>query len=182
MVAKCFYKIFSILWSFTRKLMIICMWTHVTSHNPRKVDHIRLSFFQIRVEKLERGPSGFQFFACFMMFLTSSDLGTNHSAVLWVRRGPPGCAWVVLICSLDTRSYTTKNRVLKKRQSYMVNLCLTAWRQRDSTCVPSSCCLRYVFGVKYLTTNDIQQLILLQIEHLMFFHLMLVLVEQIFIV
>ena len=52
----------------------------MTSHNQAEVDHMRLSFFQIRVEKGKRGPTSFQFFAYFM-FLTSSDLTTNHSAV-----------------------------------------------------------------------------------------------------
>ena len=79
--------------------------------NQAEVDHRRLLFFQIRVENLKRGSPGFQFFAYFMTFLTSSDLRTNHSAVLWVRRGPSACAWVVLIWSIDTKSYTTENRV-----------------------------------------------------------------------
>ena len=53
----------------------------LTSHNRAEVDHIRLLFFEIRAENLKRGPSGFQFFAYFMMFLMSSNLRTNHSAV-----------------------------------------------------------------------------------------------------
>ena len=59
---------------------MICVWTPLASHNQAEIDHIRLSFFQIRVENLKRGPPGFQFFAYFMTFLTSSDLRTNHSA------------------------------------------------------------------------------------------------------
>ena len=74
------------------------------------------------------------------------------------------------------------NPNLEKQQPYMVNLCLIMWRQQDSTCIPSSHHLCYVFWVKYLTANNIQQLTLLEIEHLIFFHLMLVLVGQIFIV
>ena len=46
-----------------------------------EVDHIRLWLFEIRVENLKRGPSGFQFLAYFMTFLMSSYLRTNHSAV-----------------------------------------------------------------------------------------------------
>ena len=163
----------------------------LTSHNWVEDDHIRLSFFQIRVENLNRGPPDFQFFAYFMMFLTSSDLRTNHSAVLWVRRGPPSCAWFVLICGLDTKSYTTENQVDPSRFSTLIwknnsliwsTSALLVWRQKDSTCIPSLCCLWYVFWVKYLTTNDIQQLILLESEHLIFFHLMLVLFRQILII
>ena len=62
------------------------------SHNWAEVDHIRLSFFQIKVEKGKRGLPGFQFFAYFMTFLMSSDLRTSHSAVFLVRGGQPGCA------------------------------------------------------------------------------------------
>ena len=64
---------------------VICVWSPLTSHNWVGVDHIRLSFFQISIENLKRGPPSFQFFAYFMMFLTSSDLRTNHSAWFWVR-------------------------------------------------------------------------------------------------
>ena len=53
----------------------------LTSHNRAEIDHIRLLFIQIRVENLKRGQPGFQVFAYFMMFLTSSDLRTNHSTV-----------------------------------------------------------------------------------------------------
>ena len=35
------------------------------SHNRAEIAHIRLVFFQIRVEKRKRGPPGFQFFVCF---------------------------------------------------------------------------------------------------------------------
>ena len=72
--------------------MMICMRIPLTSHNQAEIDHIRLLFFQIRVENLKRGPPGFQFFAYFITFLTSSDLRTNHTVVFLVRGGPPGCA------------------------------------------------------------------------------------------
>ena len=157
------------------------------SHNQEEIDHVRLVFFQIRVENLKMGPSGFQFFVCFDVIRSENQ---SQCRIL-SQRGPPGCAWVVLICSLDTKYIQLKtgwthlsffNPNLRKQQPYMVNLCLIMSRQRDSTHIPSSHCLCYVFQVKYLTTNNTQQLILLEIEHLIFFHLMLVLVEQIFIV
>ena len=64
----------------------------------------------------------------------------------------------------------------------MGNLCPIVRRQRESTQIPSSHRLYYVFRVKYLATNDIQQLILLEIEHFISFYIMFDLVRQIFIV
>ena len=40
----------------------------MTSHNQAEVDHMSLSFFEIRVENRKRGPPGFQFFAYFYVF------------------------------------------------------------------------------------------------------------------
>ena len=71
---------------------------------------------------------------------------------------------------------------MEKRQPYMLNLCSIVWRQRESTRILSSRHLQYAFRVKYLTISDIEKLVLLENEHLIFFHLMFVLVEQIFIV
>ena len=68
-----------------QSVIMICGCTPLTLHNWAEFDHIRLSFFQIRVENLNRGLPDFQFFAYFMMFLTSSDLRTNHNAVFLVR-------------------------------------------------------------------------------------------------
>ena len=52
------------------------------SHDRVEIDHIRLLFFQIRVENLKRGPPGFQFFGYFVTFLTSSNLRNNYSIIL----------------------------------------------------------------------------------------------------
>ena len=87
-------------------LMMICRWTLI-SHNQAEIDHIRLLFFQIRIENLKRGPSGFQFFVCFDI-IRSED---QSQCMILSQRGPPGCLSVVLICGLDTKSYTTENRV-----------------------------------------------------------------------
>ena len=53
-------------------MMMMCMWTSLTSHDLAEIDHIRLLFFQIRVENLKRGPPGFQFFVYFMTFFVFS--------------------------------------------------------------------------------------------------------------
>ena len=84
-----------------------CGWTPVTSHNQAEIDHTRLVFFQIRVEEGKKGPPGFQFFVCFDI-IRSED---QSQCMILSQRGPPSCASVVLICSLDTKSYTTENRL-----------------------------------------------------------------------
>ena len=84
------------------------MWMHpVTSYSWAEIDHIRLVFFQIRVEKVKRGPSSFQFFVCFDI-IRSKD---QSQCMILSQRGPPGHASVVLICGLDTKSYRTENRL-----------------------------------------------------------------------
>ena len=77
------------------------------SHNRAEIDHIRLVFFQIRVEKGKRGPPGFQFFVCFDIIMSED----KSQCMILSQRDPPGCASVVLICSLDTKSYTTENQL-----------------------------------------------------------------------
>ena len=79
----------------------------MTSYNRAEIDHIRLVFFQIRVKNLKKGQPGFQFFVCFDV-IRSED---QSQCMILSQRGPPGCASVVLICGLDTKSYTTENRV-----------------------------------------------------------------------
>ena len=88
-------------------VMMIRRWTPLMLHDQEEIDHVRLVFFQIRVENLKMGPSGFQFFVCFDV-IRSED---QSQCRILSQRGPPGCAWVVLICDLDTKSYTTENRV-----------------------------------------------------------------------
>ena len=51
-----------------------------------EIDHIRLVFFQIRVENLKRGPPGFQFFVCFDIIRSE---GQSQRRIL-SQRGPPG--------------------------------------------------------------------------------------------
>ena len=87
--------------------MVIRRWTLLTSHNRAEIDHIKLVFFQIRVENLIRGPPGFQFFVCFHV-IRSED---QSQCRILSQRGPPCCAQIVLICGLDTKLYTTENRV-----------------------------------------------------------------------
>ena len=59
----------------------------LTSHNRTEIDHIRMLFFQIRFENLKRGPPGFQFFVCFMMFFKSSDLRPQSQHNIVSQRG-----------------------------------------------------------------------------------------------
>ena len=152
--------------------MLICGWTPLTSYDRAEIDHIRLAFFQIRSENLKRDPPGFQFFVCFDVIM-SEDQWQFWFATLTQNHIQLKTGWTPL-------SFFNPN--LEKYHPYMVNLCLIMWHQRESTHISSSCHLWYVFWVNYLTTNDIQQLILLEIEHLIFFYLMFVLVGQIFIV
>ena len=63
----------------------------MTSHDRTEIDHIRLVFFQIRVEKRKRGPPGFQLFVCFEV-IRSED---QSQFMIPSQRGPPGCASVV---------------------------------------------------------------------------------------
>ena len=77
------------------------------SQNQEEIDYVRLVFFQIRVQNLKMGPSGFQFLVCFDV-IRSED---QSQCRILNQRGPPGCAWVVLIYELDTKSYTTENQV-----------------------------------------------------------------------
>ena len=77
----------------------------MTSHDRAEIDHIRLVFFQIWVEKGKRGPPGFQFFVCIGV-IRSED---QSQCMILSQRGPPSRASVVLICGLDTKSYTTEN-------------------------------------------------------------------------
>ena len=46
----------------------------MTSHNRAEIDHIRLVFFQIRVEKVKKSPPGFQFFVCFDIIRSEDQL------------------------------------------------------------------------------------------------------------
>ena len=89
------------------QLMMIRRWIPMTSHNQVEIDHIRLVFFQIKVEKGKRSPPSFQFFVCFDV-IRSED---QSQCMILSQMGPPGCASVILICSLDTKLYTTENRV-----------------------------------------------------------------------
>ena len=58
------------------RLMMICRWTPLTSHDQAEIDHIRLVFFQIRVESQKRVHPVFSF----LFVLTSPGLRTNHNA------------------------------------------------------------------------------------------------------
>ena len=69
-------------------VMMICRWTPLTSHNRAEIDHIRLVFFQIRVENLKRGPPSFQFFVCFDV-IRSED---QSQCRILGQRGPPDLA------------------------------------------------------------------------------------------
>ena len=69
-------------------MMMICRWTPLTSHNRAEIAHIRLVFFQIRVECRKRGPPGFQFFVCFDL-IRSED---QSQCRILSQRGPPSCA------------------------------------------------------------------------------------------
>ena len=68
--------------------MMICRWTPLTSHNRAEIDHIRLAFFQIRVEDLKRGPSSFHFFVCFDVIRSENQ---SQCRIL-IQRGPLGLA------------------------------------------------------------------------------------------
>ena len=82
-------------------------WTPLTSHYRAEIDHIRLVIFQIRVENLKTGPPGFHFFVCFDV-IRSED---QSQCRILSQRGPPGCAEIVWICDLDTKSYRSENRM-----------------------------------------------------------------------
>ena len=79
----------------------------ITTHDQAEIDHIRLVLFQIKVEKGKRGLSGFQFFVCFDVIRPQDQ----SECMILSQRGPPGHASVVLICDLDTKSYTAENQV-----------------------------------------------------------------------
>ena len=81
--------------------------TPLTTHDRTEIDHIKLVVFQIKVEKGKRGPSGFQFFVCFDVIRPEDQ----SQCMILSQRGPPRHASVVLICDLDTKSYTTENWV-----------------------------------------------------------------------
>ena len=66
--------------------MMICGWAPLTSHFRGDIDHIKLLFFQIRVENLKRGPPSFQFFVCFDV-IRSKD---QSQCKILSQRGPPG--------------------------------------------------------------------------------------------
>ena len=57
------------------------------AHDRAEIDHIRLVFFQIRVENLKRGPLGFQFFACFDAIRSDDKLQCR----ILSQRDPLGC-------------------------------------------------------------------------------------------
>ena len=88
-------------------MLMICGCIPLTSDDQAEIDHIRLMFFQIRVENLKRGPPGFKFFVYFDV-IRSED---QSQCRILSQRGPPGRATVVLICSLDRKLYTTQNWV-----------------------------------------------------------------------
>ena len=67
---------------------MICGWTPLASHFRAEIDHIRLVFFQIRVENLKRGPPSFQ---CFVGFDVIRSEDQSQCRIL-SQRGPPGCA------------------------------------------------------------------------------------------
>ena len=46
----------------------------LTSHNRAEIDHIRLVFFEIRVEKGKRGPAGFQLYMILCLGCISKQL------------------------------------------------------------------------------------------------------------
>ena len=66
-------------------ILMICRWTPLKSHNQTEIDHVRLVFFQIRVENLKRGPPGFQFFVRFDV-IRSDD---QSQCRILSQRGPP---------------------------------------------------------------------------------------------
>ena len=78
----------------------------MTTCDQAEIDHIRLVLFQIKVAKGKRGLSGFQF-VCFDVIRPQDQ----SQCMILSQRGPPGHASVVLICDLDTKLYTTENRV-----------------------------------------------------------------------
>ena len=119
-------------------LMMICGRAPLTSHFRVDIDHIKLLFFQIRVENLKRVHPVFSF----LFVLTSSGLRTNHSARFWVRGVHPvvhRLFWfaaetpnhIQLKTGWTPLSFFSPN--LEKHHPYMVNLCSKVWCQREST-------------------------------------------------
>ena len=119
-------------------MMMICERTLLTSHNRAEIDHIRLVFFQIRVENLKRGLPSFQFFVCFDI-IRSEDQSQHR---ILSQRGPPCYAYIVLICGLDKIIYIWKPGGPLFWFSILIwkniNLHSIMGRQRGSTHIPSS--------------------------------------------
>ena len=62
------------------------MWMDpLTSHDRDAMAHIKLVFFQIRVESQKRGTPGFQFFVCFDLIRSEDQLQCR----ILSQRGPP---------------------------------------------------------------------------------------------